>query len=153
MFDVFSESELNSLRGFGELHVFARHTPAKLDDLVLATDRIRRTVQNVGGGDTACQLSINRDVIGIDEVTNADFARDGLRGFVDSAIRRHVRMAVNDPGRNVHSLHVNDLSFLGDFHVLANGHDAPVVDHQGSVFDDAFRAARPDRGMDERHCG
>ncbi len=44
----------------------------------------------------------------VDEVADAHLGRDGLTALVDAAVGGHVRMAIDDAGRDVFARDVND---------------------------------------------
>src|SRR5262249_49094282 len=48
-----------------------RLAPSQLDDVVLAADRIRAAVQDVGGGDAASEIAVDVDVARIEHIVDA----------------------------------------------------------------------------------
>ncbi len=71
-------------------------------------------MQNVGRGHTPSQLPIDRNVIAVDEVADPHFARDCLSRFVDASIGGHVRVTVDDAGRDVLAMKVDDCGVVRD---------------------------------------
>jgi hypothetical protein len=104
LFDVFSQGKLDALRGFGKFHLLVVSPPPKFDDLVLTPDWIGRAVKNIRRRHASSELTVDRDVVAIDEITDANFSRDRLASLVHSTIRRHVRMAIDNARSDVKSL-------------------------------------------------
>ena len=65
-------------------------------------------MQNVRCSDSTGELSIDRDIVRIDHVTDPNLRRDRLAAFVDAAVGGHVRVAVDDTGRNMSAFTVDD---------------------------------------------
>ena len=143
LFDVLAEREFDALRRFGELHLFGEHAPAEFEDLVLASDRIGRTMQDVGRGYAASELTINRNVGRIDKVSNANFRRDRLRALVHTAVGCHVRMAVDDARREVLSFRIDTFRTFGDLEFGADANNLPFPNEDRSIFQDSLRPAGP----------
>jgi hypothetical protein len=126
LLDVFPERKLDPLRRRRQLHLFRQPPPAEFDHLILAADRIRRAVQDVGRGHAAGKLPVDRDVIGVDEVADPHLSGDGLRAFVDPAIGRHVGMAVDDARRDMPACEVNHHRVRRHLQILPHGVNLPI---------------------------
>ena len=106
LLDVLAEGELDALGRAVELERFWADAPAELDDLVLPADRVGRAVEDVGGGGAAGELAVDGDVVGVDEVADADFRGNGLGAFVDAAVGGDVGVGVDEAGGDVQTCQV-----------------------------------------------
>ena len=86
--DVLAQGEFDEAVGAVDQHLARGRAPTHLDQGRLTTDRVGRTVQQLGGSDATGQLPVDVDVLGIDHVTHADHARIG--GDVVDAAERQV---------------------------------------------------------------
>src|SRR5690606_33532032 len=93
--DVLAERELDPGRRLSELQLVGDEAPAELDHLILTSDRIGRAVEDVRRREAAGELAIDIDIVAIEEIADANLRGDRLRPFVDPAIGRHVRVAVD----------------------------------------------------------
>jgi hypothetical protein len=114
------------------------HAPAKFDDECLAADRVRAAVKNVGHGEAAGQIALNRDVGGIEHVAHADHRAHRRRAFVDGVVR-DVRVRVDDAGRDEFARAVDDVGARRNLDVRADGGDLAVAHEDGAVLDGAVR--------------
>ena len=144
-FDVLTECELDTRWSFFHRQITHAAAPSQFDDLVLSADRIGRPVQDVCGGHSAGQLSVDCDVRVIDEVTNANFCCHGLPGFIDAAIGAHVGMAVDQAGSDVLAFDVDDLAVGGHRELFTDFRDHSITDENIDV-DDALILTRPNGG-------
>jgi hypothetical protein len=84
-------------------------------------------VQNVCDGDTASEVAVDVDVIGIEDVRDIRYGGDGNAAFIHAAVNGDVRVAIDDAGydelaRGVENLGIlrrlDRLAHLGDFSIL-----------------------------------
>ena len=105
----------------------------------------------IGCGHTACQLSIDRDIRSINEVSDPHFGCDRLRAFVNASIAGHMRMAIDNAWRDVHSRRVEDLCALRCINVFGNGRNMSVMNEQIATVDHPSIATSPNRGAANQH--
>ena len=95
LFHVFPKSEFDTGWRICEFQFIINAAPTKLNDLILTTNWVGRSVQNVCRSQATRELSIDRDIAGIDKVADSYFGGYRLGRFVDPAVRRHVRVAID----------------------------------------------------------
>ena len=79
---IFAEGELDAGLGAFEDHVVRVFAPAHFEHGAFAADGVGAAVQDVGGGDAARQRAVDGDVVGIENVFDADHG-----GHRDSCLR------------------------------------------------------------------
>ena len=100
----------------------------------------------------ASELPINVDIRGIDEVANAHLGGNRLADFVDAAVGRHVRVAIDDAGRKMLATAVDHDRVRRRFQIFADRFDDARLHQQRRVFQHALLAAGPNRGVREENC-
>ena len=151
LFHVFAKGKLDAGRRFRELHLFGQGAPPQFDDLILAADRICRTVQNVGRRDASGQLTVNVDIVGIDEISDSHFSSHRLRALVHASVGGHVRMAIDNARRQMFAATVDYRGAGGRLNVGTHREDPPTANQYRSVLQNAAWAAGPDRSVLEQH--
>ena len=126
-----------------ELQRFIERSPAEFDHLILSADWIGRSVQNVRRCDSAGKMAVDRDVVAIDEITDAHFGRHGLTAFVDAAVGSHVRMTVDDSRSQVFPFGVDFDRACGQFDLSADGQNLSVADQDTCLFADPVLRTGP----------
>ena len=125
---IFSQRELDARRGTFKQDALRIFTPAHFRNRCHAANRVGAAMQNVRGGDAACECAIDRDVFGIEYIADANHRRDRHAAFVDR-LCRDVRVRVNDAGDEVLSTSVDDLGPLRHHDFLAHLIDLAVFHH------------------------
>ena len=144
LLDVFPQCELDAGRGRLELKVFVSVSPSEFDDLILPTDGIGRAVKDIGGRQATGELSVERDVFGIDKVTDTNFGRYGLGSFVDTAIGRHVGVAVDETWADFELGTIDEGSTDGYLKIDADGFDFSLPNDHVRIAKDSLGATGPD---------
>src|SRR5207244_33858 len=98
LFDILAQGELDTGHRSFELHRFRESSPPEFDDLILASDRVCRTVEQVCRGEPAGKLPIDRNVIGVDDIADPHHRSHSGAGFIDAPGDRRMRMAVDKTG-------------------------------------------------------
>ena len=148
---VLTECELDSRLRTLKMHRLGGRAPSKLDDCVLSTDRVRGTMQLVGCGQTPGKLSIPVDVVGIENVTDADFGGVVLSTLVHTTIDPRMGMTVDQAGGDLASLEFEDSCAFGGFEIATDGDDAAVGNQKIRVLENAGIRRRPDSSVSEEH--
>src|ERR1700687_1022418 len=94
-------------------------------------------MKNIGGGDAAGEIVVNIDIVRIQHLGNISHRGDGDAAFVDAAVHRDVRMAIDDPGDDELSGGIDDLGILRRFDRLANFGNLALLNKDGAVLDGA----------------
>ena len=144
LLDVFPQGEFDTCRGRLELKVFVSVSPSEFDDLILSTDRIGRTVKDIGGRQAACELSVERDVFGIDKVPDTNLGGDGLGSLVDTAIGGHVGVAVDETRADFELGSIDDGRTGGYLKIDADGFDLPLPNDHVRIAKDSLGSTGPD---------
>ena len=149
--DILTERELDS-RGRAlkaeSLGVFA---PADLDYRVAPANRIRRAVQLIHRHKSARELAVPVDVGRVDAVANPDLGGVGLRSLVHAAGDSGVAVAVDEAGRDVLALAVDDDRAIGRGNVGGDLNDLSVAHEHVAVLHRSLRAQRPNGGVLDKH--
>ena len=154
MLGIFAEGELDSGHRAFERQLRRGLAPAQLDDDGLAADRIGAAMQNIRGRDAASEIAIDVDVFGIQHVGDVRDRRDRDAAFVDVAVHRDVRVAIDDAGHDELAVGVNDLRVFRRFAMdWADFGDFSVLDQDGAVLDRAVRDGQNRGVLDEHDCG
>ena len=113
--------------------------------MVLATDGVSGSVKDIGGGQSACQLSVHGDVFCIDKVSDSNFGGDRLSSLVDPAVGRHVRMAVDQARADLELGTVDDFCTFWYWQIHTDSIDYPVSEDHVRIAKNAIGPAGPKR--------
>ena len=108
-------------------------------------------MQNIGRRHSTRQLAIDRNIIRIDKIPDANFACNRLCGLVHTAISRHMRMTINDARRDMHSADINHFRTVRNFDVFADVNNSAFTHNQGSIVNHTQWPAGPNGCM--KSCG
>ena len=108
-------------------------------------------MQDVRGCYTASQLAINSNVGGVEHVADSHLARHRMTRFVHAAADRSMRMAIDDPRRDMQPLAVNHRRAAGCFQSRADCGNLAGCHEQVGILQRAWRTGSPDRGALNQH--
>ncbi len=133
-FGVFAKGELDAGHRAFKRKLCRGLAPAQLDDQRLTADGIGRAVKNIRGGDSARQITVNVDILGIEDFRHVHNRRDGNAAFIN-AFRGDVRVAIDNPGNDELSRGIDHLSVFRRLNALADFGDFAILNKDGAVFD------------------
>src|SRR5229473_10300 len=135
---IFAERELDAGKRALERQLGRGLAPAQLDDQRLPADGIGGPVQNVRRSYAARQVAINVNVVRIQNLGHVHDRRDGNTALVN-ALRRNVRMAINNAGDDELPRGVNDLCIFRRLDGLADFRDFAIFNEDGAVLNRSVR--------------
>jgi hypothetical protein len=98
LLDVLAESELDARRGAGEEEVLRNGgSVTQLDDGVLSANRVAASVQDVCDGESTRKLAIQRNLRRIQDIGDADLARDRVGALIDVATDTGMAVRIDEP--------------------------------------------------------
>ena len=103
-------------------------------------------MQNVGGRDAACEIAINTDVIGIQDLRNVGDRRNREAPFIHAAVHGDMRVAIDNPRHDELPRAINHQRVFRRMHGLSDFRNLSVHEQNRAVLDGAVRN-RQNRGV------
>src|SRR5579863_6084324 len=150
---IFAERKLDAGQRAIEGKLGCGLSPAQFDHHGLPADSVRAAVQDIRSGDAAGEIAIDRNVVGIQNVSDVDDRRNGNAAFIDAAIHGDVRMAINNPWDDKLPGGIDHLRIFRSFDAGADFHNFAVLDQDRAVFDGAVGNSEDGGVLNQEHSG